>query len=741
MSRTINGRIRTNSKREVYVEQMPHNRHRKIKSFKRLHSYDDSEVAYRSTPDYLKQLMNTSTLSNGHSARSVTRTYSASEITSPNNFNRPTSGNPKYKTQEEYYDEIQFLKKELKDTKTDNDILRARVRRLEEDNARKRKEMDNFYDTNKDGDIRRTLTGSSNSTANVVMNLKQRLFKLDLQLKQKETIIDEMKSDPRWTKGTELEIQNRALFNELEKQKLEKLNFIQHDYIASIDEEKMNAVRKLETEKRELKIENDNLKKKLNEMEKLERDGQLSSRQRDVSTDRDLRRKIEDLKDTCRNYRNDLDQMKDELKQMRHERDKYRDKLDIVKEDLEEMKHERDQYRKKFERINNDFDELRSERFRQMKSSNQTDRLSIIASRQGSYSSEEPTRKDSRSSTPLQKSKEHIGSHSSLTRFDRNTPSPSITRKTTSRNFRRDNWNSDDENRLKNFREKHAATVIQRGWREHHKSHKHSFTSKTKQYPFDKRNSKIGGIKSPETQSPRTSQQKLGSKIDNLDSSNIKNRFTSANISNESALKIVQASLRGYLNRDKIDKTSRIEKLHRIESDDDDDDDDIIGKPSKQFGSQYASDKKRENFFKHSKQNFADSNGLHNDKIRSDSRSPTSNRDSTSNFHRSLSPPVGTYRPSSPHISSGSGSKQFFPNDRNKLEFDNRNNREPFMKFRPSSPSNDHRLSRYISPEDTQSSSRQSNVSLRKSPIHSKQSLKNTYNNNDDHDHDNLSDF
>ncbi|CAF4396120.1 unnamed protein product, partial [Rotaria sordida] len=86
---------------------------------------------------------------NGHSARSVTRTYSASEMTSPSNFNRPTSGNPKYKTQEEYYDEIQFLKKELKDTKTDNDILRARVRRLEEDNARKRKEMDNFYDANK----------------------------------------------------------------------------------------------------------------------------------------------------------------------------------------------------------------------------------------------------------------------------------------------------------------------------------------------------------------------------------------------------------------------------------------------------------------------------------------------------------------------------------------------------------------------------------------------------------------
>lgn len=31
---------------------------------------------------------------------------------------------------------------------------------------------------------------------------------------------------------------------------------------------------------------------------------------------------------------------------------------------------------------------------------------------------------------------------------------------------------SDDENRVKRFREKHAATVIQRGWRKHKKSHR-----------------------------------------------------------------------------------------------------------------------------------------------------------------------------------------------------------------------------------------------------------------------------
>ncbi|CAF4207653.1 unnamed protein product, partial [Rotaria magnacalcarata] len=41
-----------------------------------------------------------------------------------------------------------------------------------------------------DTDLRRTSDGSTRSTANVVMNLKQRLFKLDLQLKQKEATIE-----------------------------------------------------------------------------------------------------------------------------------------------------------------------------------------------------------------------------------------------------------------------------------------------------------------------------------------------------------------------------------------------------------------------------------------------------------------------------------------------------------------------------------------------------------------------
>ena len=95
-----NGRIRTKSVREAFTDPSPYHGQK----FRR-QSSDDSGIAYRSTPEYLRHLMNTSTLSNGSTTKSLVRPSSASEIT-PRNL-----GNPKYKAQEDYYDEIQLLKK------------------------------------------------------------------------------------------------------------------------------------------------------------------------------------------------------------------------------------------------------------------------------------------------------------------------------------------------------------------------------------------------------------------------------------------------------------------------------------------------------------------------------------------------------------------------------------------------------------------------------------------------------
>ncbi|CAF4064735.1 unnamed protein product, partial [Adineta steineri] len=564
MSKYNNTGSRTKNAREIYVEQLPYGQgltpcmNKKRRPFTHLNTADDMDLAYRSTPDYLRHLahQDTSAPIELILAKNIPRTKSASEMTPRNNVNRSITGNPKYKAQEDYYDEIQSMKKEMKTVKDENSNLRAKIRRLEEDNARKRKEMDALYDTNKDGDLRRTLSGTStdrnnnSSTANVVMSLKQRVFKLEMQLKQKETTIDEIKSDPRWTKSTELEVQNRALFSELERQKVARLNYLQqNDYTASLDEEQKNAVRKLTKEKDDLKKENESLKKKLHETDKSDRAEPLSARSTGRGNDKDLQSKIDDLQRDCNNYENELAQMKDDLKQLRRERNQFRDKLEQANEDLQEIKRDRDQYRKKFEQTNEDLESMQRERDK--------------------YSKINPT---GRSSPALKRdegpSKFDLNSRPSSPKTSLDGKKTVIPLKMGSKNLRDDNRINDHNNRVKSFREKRAATVIQREWRRHNKSRKPSLqdTSITRQQNSNK------------LQSPRSST--------NFDNGPMRSRPTSANNSNEAALKTVQASLRGYLNRTEVGKNpretpnapskSRSPTPSRKSQHNDSDDDDIV---------------------------------------------------------------------------------------------------------------------------------------------------------------------
>ncbi|CAF1041765.1 unnamed protein product [Adineta ricciae] len=599
--------IRTKPPRDVYHRQSPYKTNRKRASSGSLYSYDDSDIAYRSAPEHLKRLLDTS---NGSSARKLTRTNSASEMLTQNALNRPTNiGNPKYKAQEDYYDEIQLLKKELRYAKEDKNNLRAKIRRLEEDNSRKCKEMDNLCDPNKNGDLRRTLVNSSTPTVNVVMNLKQRVFKLEAQLKQRETIVDEMRNDLRWTRGTELEIQNRALFNELEKFKLERLTFTQDNYMATLNEETKNAIRKLETDKRELKIENEYLKKRVDELEQLDNSEHFSPRKRNGNK----HRKIEDLKDLCEHYENELEQLKDDLKRMRRERDRYRDKIDSNNEDLEEMKRERNQY------------------YRQTSFSPNSG-----TRRQNSSSSEDRSRHD------LHRSNEKLGSRSSLNKWNHKKSSASLV---SFRHSRRYEWTIDDENRVQNFRENRAAKVIQQGWHKYRRSRKHSLMNQSKEDIFNRRNSKINGMVNSEVlqsrrssviHSPRTSQQRLGSKIDNFGSSISRNRSSPINLASDTALKIVQASLRGYIDRVEIDRSSHKKSPHRTENDDDD----IFATSSY--------DRKRESFHNNSRSNFED---FHD-------KSSSINRRSSSDAHRS----------SVIRADNNNGSKQFLTNSQYKYD-------------------------------------------------------------------------
>lgn len=85
---------------------------KKRKNFTHLRSLDDTDLAYRSMSNYLRQSRPDPfdvepmemTL-----AKNLPRTKSASEMTP--RTTRPASGTPMYKAQEDYYDEVQTLKK------------------------------------------------------------------------------------------------------------------------------------------------------------------------------------------------------------------------------------------------------------------------------------------------------------------------------------------------------------------------------------------------------------------------------------------------------------------------------------------------------------------------------------------------------------------------------------------------------------------------------------------------------
>lgn len=62
---------------------------------------------------------------------------------------RAPAGTPSYKTPEEYYDEVLELRKQISQRDKDNGLLRAKLRRVEEDNTKKEKEIESLMDPNK----------------------------------------------------------------------------------------------------------------------------------------------------------------------------------------------------------------------------------------------------------------------------------------------------------------------------------------------------------------------------------------------------------------------------------------------------------------------------------------------------------------------------------------------------------------------------------------------------------------
>ncbi|KAK2817323.1 hypothetical protein Q5P01_025514 [Channa striata] len=153
---------------------------------------------YDTTPELFKQTL---------SARKLKHLHSAS-----NGF---TAGEGREK--EDMYDEIIRLKKALQAQKSDNLKVKAKLRRLEEDNAKREKQIQELLDPTKGSEYTRSLVDKKKEGSVVVNGLKQRILKLEQQCREKENALSNLQSELKTTNLEELKITVETYFEEIQR--------------------------------------------------------------------------------------------------------------------------------------------------------------------------------------------------------------------------------------------------------------------------------------------------------------------------------------------------------------------------------------------------------------------------------------------------------------------------------------------------------------------------------------------
>ncbi|XP_012939651.1 IQ domain-containing protein E [Aplysia californica] len=170
----------------------------KSQSMTGLKGPNDRQYPYMSTPHYLRQVMG---------AERVPRSDDPAA--------RPSAGTPNYKSPEEYYDEILGLRKQIAALNHDSATSKTKIRRLEEDNTKKEKEIEGLLNPGKNGELRRTLGDRQADSSAVVHSLKQKILKLEQQLRDKEGAYNKLQADLKTTKLDEMRVQMEAMYAEV----------------------------------------------------------------------------------------------------------------------------------------------------------------------------------------------------------------------------------------------------------------------------------------------------------------------------------------------------------------------------------------------------------------------------------------------------------------------------------------------------------------------------------------------
>ncbi|XP_010223860.1 PREDICTED: IQ domain-containing protein E, partial [Tinamus guttatus] len=153
-----------------------------------------------STPEYLKEALG---MKKPKHSRSSSNGY--------------IPGTPDYKEKEDMYDEIIELKKTIQAQKNEGDRMKTKLRRLEEENNRKDKQIEQLLDTSRGSELARVLSEKKADNGLVVSALKQKILKLEQQCKEKDNAINHSQTDVKTTNLEEMRIAMETYYEEVHR--------------------------------------------------------------------------------------------------------------------------------------------------------------------------------------------------------------------------------------------------------------------------------------------------------------------------------------------------------------------------------------------------------------------------------------------------------------------------------------------------------------------------------------------
>ncbi|NWS72542.1 IQCE protein, partial [Crotophaga sulcirostris] len=157
-----------------------------------------------STPEYLKEALG---MKKPKHSRSSSNGY--------------IPGTPDYKEKEDMYDEILELKKTIQAQKNEGDRMKTKLRRLEEENNRKNKQIEQLLDPFRGSELARALSEKKTDNGWVVVSgLKQKILKLEEQCKEKDNTINKFQADMKNTDLEEMRIAMETCYEEIHRLQL-----------------------------------------------------------------------------------------------------------------------------------------------------------------------------------------------------------------------------------------------------------------------------------------------------------------------------------------------------------------------------------------------------------------------------------------------------------------------------------------------------------------------------------------